>query len=137
MSHDGTFEGKVVARRFAQCGGHRGVKPLRDLALTNPEGNRWSATKVSVVKEGSIHPPLGSTIGPQCVGDFQRATLIHEVACDRKIEPHDAYHTAYNSAMQANGIAWLMATPCINLPSDSFRSGKSMGAGYRRFARPC
>ncbi len=109
MSQYGTFEGDVVARWLTHVGDDRDMMLLEDFAFTGPDAKRWIAPKGSVVNGASIPAALWSTVGPPFVGDYRRATVIHDVACDEKTEPHDQVHLVFYYAMRADGVGWLKA----------------------------
>lgn len=109
MSQYGTFDGDVVARWLTHGGDDRDMKLMQDFAFTGPDRKRWVAQKGSVVNGASIPAALWSTVGPPFVGDYRRATVVHDVACDEKTEPHDEVHRVFYYAMRADGVGWLKA----------------------------
>jgi C-terminal processing protease CtpA/Prc len=109
MTQYGTFEGDVVVQWLTHSGDDRDMKLLQNFAFTAPDGKRWLAPEGSVVNGASIPSALWSVVGPPFVGDYRRATVIHDVACDEKTEPHDRVHLAFYFAMRADGVAWLKA----------------------------
>lgn len=109
MTRFGTFEGDVVAQWLTHSGDDRDMKLLKDFAFNAPDGKRWIAPKGSVVNGASIPSVLWSTVGPPFVGDYRRATVIHDVASDERTEPHEQVHRVFYYAMRADGVSWLKA----------------------------
>ena len=109
MSEFGTFQGDVVAQWLTHGGDDRDMKLLQAFAFIDPSGKRWVAPKGSIVNGASIPSVLWSTVGPPFVGDYRRATVIHDVACVEKTEPHERVHLAFYYGMRADGVGWLKA----------------------------
>ena len=105
----GKFHGDVVARWLRHVVDDRNMELLEDFACTDPSGKKWVAPRGSVVDGASIPAALWSTIGPPFVGDYRRASVIHDVACEEKQETHQAVHLAFYYAMRADGVGWVKA----------------------------
>jgi len=136
VSQYGTFEGDVVARWLTHGGDDRDMKLMQNFAFTGPDMKRWVAPKGSVVNGASIPAALWSTVGPPFVGDYRRATVIHDVACEEKTEPHDEVHRAFYYAMRADGVGWLKANTMYQAVKQLGQGGISTPAWRRRSARP-
>ena len=136
MSQYGTFEGDVVARWLTHGGDDRDMKLMQNFAFTGPDMKRWVAPKGSVVNGASIPAALWSTAGPPFVGDYRRATVIHDVACEEKTEPHDEVHRAFYFAMRADGVGRLKANTMYQAVKQLGQGGISTPAWRRRSARP-
>lgn len=109
MSNFGRFEGNVVARWLTHGGDDRDMQLLEEFVFTDPDGKRWIAPEGSIVNGASIPAVLWSSIGPPFVGDYRRASVIHDVACEERREPHDEVHLVFYNAMRADGVGWLKA----------------------------
>lgn len=109
MSKFGTFEGDVVARWLTHSGKDRDMQLLEQFVFTAPDGKRWVAPKGSVVNGASIPDALWAAVGAPFVGDYRRASVIHDVACEKKQAPADAVHLAFYYAMRADGVGWVKA----------------------------
>ena len=72
-------------------------------------GFEWKAPKDSKVNGASIPPVLWSSIGSPFVGDYRRASVVHDVACDTRKQPHEAVHLMFYNAMRADGVGWIKA----------------------------
>ncbi|EGV17774.1 S41 family peptidase [Thiocapsa marina] len=110
MSQFGTFEGEVVVQWLTHGGDDRDMKLLEAFAFIDPNGKRWVAPEGSVVNGASIPSALWATVGPPFVGDYRRATVIHDVGCDEKTATHEEVHRTFYFAMRADGVGWLKAT---------------------------
>ncbi|MGB5736803.1 MAG: S41 family peptidase, partial [Thiohalocapsa sp.] len=72
------------------------------------------------------------------VGDYRRATVVHDVACDQQTQPDDQVHRAFYHAMRADGVGWLKANtlyqavkrfgPTWNLATGAASPPRSPGA---------
>lgn len=75
-----------------------------------PGGTRvWEAPAGSVIDGASIPSSFWMVVGPPFVGDYRRASVLHDVACQRKDRPHDQTHLAFYSAMRADGVPFVKA----------------------------
>ena len=105
----GKFEGVVVAKWLQHSGNDRDMELLEDFVYVDPDGKRWLAPSGSVVNGASIPEPLWNIIGSPFVGDYRRASVIHDVACVEKEEPHKAVHLMFYHAMRADQVGWVQA----------------------------
>jgi hypothetical protein len=105
----GKFKGDVVARWLTHDGDDRDMELQKDFSYTDPDGVVWMAPKGSVVNGASIPGALWATVGSPFVGDYRRASVIHDVACGQRRQPHEAVHLMFYSAMRADGVSWSRA----------------------------
>jgi hypothetical protein len=56
------------------------------------------------VDGASIPAFLWSGVGSPFVGDYRRATVVHDVECERRQEPHRAVHRMFYEAMLCDGV---------------------------------
>ena len=105
----GRFEGNVVARWLDHRGDDRDMELLEDFIYIDPDDKQWVAPKGSVINGASIPSALWSSVGPPYVGDYRRASVVHDVACEKKTEPHEAVHLMFYYAMRAAGMGWTKA----------------------------
>ncbi len=79
----GRFQNKVKCEWIVQKGPDRNVKLLENFFYIDPSGKQWPAPTGSVVNGASIPWPLWNKwIGPPFVGNYRRASVVHDVACD-------------------------------------------------------
>jgi len=79
----GQFLNTVKCEWIVENGPDRDVKLLDNFFYIDPSGKRWPAPRNSVVNGASIPWPLWNKwIGPPFVGNYRRASVVHDVACD-------------------------------------------------------
>lgn len=105
----GRFKGDVAAKWLTHRGDDRNMKLLEDFEYIDQHGTSWDAPKGSIVNGASIPSALWSTVGPPFVGDYRRASVVHDVACDKRSESHEAVHEMFYNAMRADGVGWTKA----------------------------
>jgi hypothetical protein len=98
----GEFRG-VVEARWEPDG--RTMTLLRDFAYIDPTGEVWVAPLGSVVDGASIPIIAWQIIGPPFVGLYREASVIHDVACDRRERTWEETHEAFYSAMRNRGVS--------------------------------
>lgn len=96
----------------------------RDMSLTedfvyiDPNEVAWLAPKGSIVNGASIPRPLWSVIGGPFEGKYRNASIVHDVACEKKNRPHNEVHRMFFHACVAGGVPeseakrlyWAVAT---------------------------
>ncbi len=88
----------------------RNMQLLEDFKFIDSRGVEWLAPAGSVVDGASIPRVLWSTVGDPFIGDYRRATVLHDVACDEKARPHEEVHRMFYDAMRADGVSHDRAT---------------------------
>ena len=106
MSKFGHYVGEVEVRWLRHDGDDRNMQLLADFAYVDQHGRRWDARKGSVVNGASIPGVLWSSVGSPYTGDYRRATVLHDVACDEKKAGHEDVHRMFYNAMRADGVGW-------------------------------
>jgi hypothetical protein len=82
MGH-GEFSGEPEAVWLTQDGTEdRPMKILQDFYFVDPSSKKWRAPAGSVVDGASIPRALWSIVGSPYTGDYRRASVVHDVACD-------------------------------------------------------
>jgi len=106
----GSFMGQVKTRWLKHKGDDRKMKLLENFAYVDPKGVKWVAPKGSVVDGASIPQIFWSVpVGSPFVGDYRRASVLHDVACDRKTKPHKQVHRMFYDAMICDGVDQVKA----------------------------
>lgn len=77
---------------------------LQPFEFIDPKGNHWLAPKGSVVDGASIPQFAWSVIGGPFEGLYRSASVIHDVACDKKSKPWNLVHEVFYQAMIASGV---------------------------------
>src|SRR5438105_6834173 len=60
----------------------RRMKLLQEFTFTDPRSRVWRASADSVVDGASIPRALWTVVGSPYTGDYRRASIVHDVACD-------------------------------------------------------
>jgi hypothetical protein len=82
MGH-GRFSGEPQAIWLTQEGTpDRHMRMLQDFSFTDPASRVWSAPAGSIVDGASIPRALWTVVGSPYTGDYRRASIVHDVACD-------------------------------------------------------
>lgn len=105
----GHFTGEVAAKWLQHSGDDRKMRLLEDFTYIDPEGNEWRAAKGNIINGASIPSSLWSAVGPPFVGDYRRASVVHDVACDERTSAHEDVHLMFYNAMRADGVSWTKA----------------------------
>jgi hypothetical protein len=85
MSSHGSFSENPKTEWLTNLGGEdRDMKLLNTFSFTDPNGKVWIAPIGAVVNGASIPRPLWSTVGSPYTGEYRRASIVHDVACDSK-----------------------------------------------------
>lgn len=91
----------------------RDVKLIEDFYYIDPRGKRWPAPRESVVNGASIPWLLWNKwIGPPYLGNYRRASVVHDVACDlrEKICPSSQIaHRMFYDAFLCGGVSKIKA----------------------------
>ena len=61
----------------------RNMQLTVDFSFVDPDQHTWDAPAQSVVDGASIPRPLWSLVGSPYTGDYRRASIVHDIACDR------------------------------------------------------
>ena len=111
MSNSGHFEGEVITKWLKDAGGKdRTMELMEDFSYVDPSGKRWLAAKGRTVDGASIPATFWSgTLGSPYVGDYRRATVLHDIGCEDQTEPHVAVHRMFLDAMRCDGVPLVKA----------------------------
>lgn len=105
MSNNGKFEGEVVTKWLKNSGKDRDMKLTEDFFYIDPNGKKWAAKAGAVVNGASIPAFLwGNWLGSPFVGDYRRATVLHDVGCEEKTETSSEVHKMFYHAMLCDGV---------------------------------
>jgi hypothetical protein len=111
MSNFGHFEGEVITKWLKDDDGKdRTMELMEDFSYIDPSGKQWLAAQGRTVDGASIPAAFWSgTLGSPFVGDYRRATVLHDIACQDQTEPHREVHRMFYDAMRCDGVALLKA----------------------------
>lgn len=82
----------------------RNMRLLETLTFTDSAGKVWTAPAGSVINGASIPGIFWQTIGSPYIGLYRRASVIHDVYCGSRTEPHQAVHRVFNEMMKYDGV---------------------------------
>ncbi|RUU98423.1 DUF1353 domain-containing protein [Mesorhizobium sp. M6A.T.Cr.TU.017.01.1.1] len=104
QSFQGSFEFRWTTDPQNQ---HRIMMLLSDASFTDKVGKIWSVPKGTNIDRASIPAPLWSFAGSPFVGNYRRASVIHDRFCDTKTERASDVHKMFREAMEADGVGYL------------------------------
>jgi len=82
MQH-GEFSGEPETTWLTEEGTpDRRMRVLKDFSFTDPKSKVWPAPMGSLVDGASIPQALWTLVGSPYTGDYRRASIVHDVACD-------------------------------------------------------
>jgi hypothetical protein len=87
----------------------RRMRLLSGITFVDPIGTRWDAPRGSVVDGASIPKVAWSVVGGPFEGKYRNASVIHDVACDKKEREWETVHRAFYDAMITSGVSPLRA----------------------------
>ena len=85
------------------------MRLLNDFWYEDPENKRWSAPAGSVIDGASIPASLWSLIGSPYTGEYRRASVVHDVACDDPNIPRKNADRMFYYACLAGGCSIYQA----------------------------
>jgi hypothetical protein len=102
----GHYSGYVEAR-WENDG--RSMTLLSELRYTDPDGKVWIAPAGSEVDGASIPRSLWSLMGGPFEGKYRNASVLHDVAYEKKTQPHEACDRMFYHAMRCSGVSAVNA----------------------------
>jgi Protein of unknown function (DUF1353) len=113
MSH-GSFSGEPQTQWLTDPNlPDRNMRLLADFFFTDPAGRKWLTPKDYVVDGASIPRALWTTVGSPYTGDYRRASIVHDKACDDAVNDPAARCAAdrmFYHACRAGGCSIEEAT---------------------------
>lgn len=98
------FIGEVEARWLVEVGADRQMELLAPFAFKDSEEFIWQASKGDKVDGASIPEVVWSKIvGTPFIGDYRRASVVHDVACKKHIRSSKQAHHMFYEAMLEDG----------------------------------
>jgi len=85
---------------------------IGDFWFEDRAGREWHAPQGSKIDGASIPQPLWSTVGSPYTGSYRRASIVHDVACERAVTPDErrAADRMFFEACRAGGCDVAQAT---------------------------
>jgi Protein of unknown function (DUF1353) len=124
MPHkNGSFSGNPRTEWLDEPGADRRMRLLELFWYDDPAGRRWDAPAGGTVDGASIPPALWSTVGSPYTGDYRRASVVHDIACDRGIDRKEADKMFYFACL---------AGGCSKAQAELLYAGVRIGAWIPR-----
>lgn len=79
----GTFSGEPRTLWLTEPGDDRAMRMLELFTFTDPSGLIWDAPADSLIDGASIPQVLWTFLGSPYIGDYRRASIVHDIACNR------------------------------------------------------
>jgi hypothetical protein len=98
----GQFEGTVKTEWIDES---PKMRLLEDFSFMDAKGVKWLAPKNSVIDGASIPQVLWSVAGSPYTGKYRRASVVHDVACDKRDHSWQDVHRMFYEACLAGGVA--------------------------------
>lgn len=110
----GMFSGEPQALWLTEDGTEdRKMSLLKDFWFKDPKGKNWEAHKDDEVDGASIPRALWTLLGSPYTGDYRRASIVHDVACNAAGDDVDKRRAAdrmFYHACRAGGCTIWQAT---------------------------
>lgn len=87
----------------------RNMELIEDFVFVDQSNKQWKSAKGSIINGASIPPAFWTVIGPPFVGNYRRASVVHDTACKEMTEPSDEVHLMFFDAMIADGTGTIKA----------------------------
>jgi hypothetical protein len=85
------------------------MRLLDNFGYIDPKAKLWIAPTDSIVDGASIPQAFWSIIGGPFEGKYRNASVVHDVACERKIESWQSVHRMFYDACRCGGVDPLTA----------------------------
>jgi uncharacterized protein DUF1353 len=102
----GQFKGDVEARWLPDG---RKMKLLTDFAYIDPADMEWDARAGSEVDGASIPQVFWSLIGGPFEGQYRNASIVHDVACQKRDHDWHLVHKMFYTACRCGGVSEIEA----------------------------
>jgi len=98
------FIGDVEARWLVESGADRKMELLAPFSFLDSKGFNWQAATGDEIDGASIPEIVWSKIvGTPYIGDYRRASVVHDVACKKYIKSSRDAHRMFYEAMLEDG----------------------------------
>ena len=99
MKHKPVFSGDVIVQWLDDG---RTMELLEDFSFVDAKGTSWQAPAGSIVNGASIPRILWPVVGSPFAGRYRRASVLHDVACQKRTRPWKKVHKMFYQAMRAD-----------------------------------
>lgn len=101
------FSGPVDVRWLEDS--KREMMLLENISFVDLKGVTWTAYQFDIIDGASIPEFLWDDVGSPYIGFYRRASVIHDVYCQRKSRPAQDVHDCFYEMMLADGVSKLKA----------------------------
>lgn len=98
------FEGEVQAQWLRHDDDDRRMLLLAPFVFVDDAGTRWVAEPGDEIDGASIPRFLWTVGGSPFVGDYRRASVIHDVECQKRRRPSKDVHRMFYEAMRCDNV---------------------------------
>ena len=112
MNH-GEFSGDPRTYWMTEAGSDRHMRLLEEFWFRDPDGRVWTTPADYWIDGASIPRALWTLVGSPYTGDYRRASVVHDKACDEAVGDPTARRAAdrmFYHACRAGGCAVIEAT---------------------------
>ncbi len=103
------FTGTVSVTWLEHPGDDRDMKLTKDFTFVDAAGLTWTARKNAVINGASIPQIFWTAFGPPFVGEYRRASVVHDYYCGVRTRPAEATHHMFYEACLAGGVGTIKA----------------------------
>jgi len=101
------FSGPVDVRWLTEH--ERDMMLLQSVSFIDAKEKVWTAYQYDIINGASIPEFLWEEIGSPYIGFYRRASVIHDVYCQRKSRPAQETHDCFYEMMIADGVSKIKA----------------------------
>jgi hypothetical protein len=105
----GSFIGQVLVEWLNENGPDRNMKLIRKFEYKDSAGKVWMVPAGTIINGASIPPLFWQLVGPPFVGDYRKASVVHDYYCDKKNESWLSVHRMFFEACLAGGVSEIQA----------------------------
>ena len=109
-SQFGKFIGPVVVRWIEHDGPDRDMVVMEPITFRDKDGKFWKVPKDAKINGASIPKFFWTSVGPPFVGDYRRASVIHDYFCETMSEDWKDVHRMFYFAVRTGGVRPIIAT---------------------------
>lgn len=99
------FTGPVSVKWLEQPGDDRDMQLNRSFAFIDAAGLEWKAPQGAVINGASIPKIFWTSFGSPFIGDYRRASVVHDHFCDVRTRSAAATHTMFYEACVTGGVS--------------------------------
>ena len=85
------------------------MRLLDDFTYVDPRNVEWKAPKGSVIDGASIPRILWTAVGSPFTGEYRQASVVHDVACEKRDRPWEEVHRMFYEACRCGGVGEVKA----------------------------